>query len=64
MSDSSHYTSSIHYDKRLYRHDIDGSVAHVRMLAKQEIISGEDAQQILSGLEQVRQEIQSGARKT
>ena len=61
MSDSSRYTSSIHYDKRLYRHDIDGSVAHVRMLAKQEIISGEDAQQILSGLGQVRKEIESGS---
>jgi len=61
MSDSSQYTSSIHYDKRLYRHDIDGSVVHVRMLEKQGIISGEDAQQILSGLGQVRKEIESGS---
>ena len=61
MSDSSHYTSSIHFDKRLGRHDIDGSVAHVRMLAKQEIISQEDAQKILPGLGQVREEIESGS---
>ena len=60
MPDLSHYTVSIHYDKRLYAHDIDGSVAHARMLAAQQIISPEDAQMIIEGLEQVRQEIKAG----
>ena len=57
MPDRSNYTVSIHYDRRLYSHDIAGSVAHARMLAKQEIISQEDASRIVEGLEQVRQEI-------
>ena len=59
MPDHSQYTSSIHYDKRLYRHDIDGSLAHVRMLAKQDIISKEDAASIADGLAQVRREIET-----
>ena len=57
MPERSHYTVSIHYDQRLYSHDIAGSVAHVRMLAKQDIISQEDAKLIVEGLERVRQEI-------
>lgn len=57
MPDNSQYTASIHYDRRLYRHDIQGSLVHVRMLAKQEIISREDAELIIDGLDKVRQEI-------
>src|SRR5919106_4600616 len=60
MNDYSNYTVSIHYDQRLYRQDITGSIAHVRMLAKQEIISSKDAQQIMQGLKTVQQEIESG----
>ena len=59
MSDPSHYTSSIHYDKRLYRHDLDGSVAHTRMLAKQDIINQEDAGAIIEGLGRIRLEIEA-----
>ncbi len=59
-SDFSAYTVSIHYDRRLYRQDIAGSVAHARMLARQGIISEEDAAAILDGLGRVRQEIESG----
>ena len=58
MTDYRNYTVSIHYDRRLYRHDIAGSVAHARMLGKQGIISEEDAGLIVQGLEKVRQEIQ------
>jgi argininosuccinate lyase len=54
------YTVSIHYDKRLYRQDIAGSKAHVRMLARQGIISAEDAGQIVKGLEIVQEEMASG----
>ena len=59
MADFNDYTVSIHYDRRLYRQDIAGSIAHARMLARQEIISKEDADLICQGLEQVREEIQA-----
>ncbi len=60
MTDSTGYTVSLHYDQRLYRQDIAGSRAHVRMLARQSIISQPDADLILQGLEKVRGEIESG----
>ena len=56
----SDYTVSIHYDRRLYRQDIAGSMAHVRMLARQGIIEAEEAKLIVSGLEHIRDEIESG----
>ncbi|MSQ06506.1 MAG: argininosuccinate lyase [Dehalococcoidia bacterium] len=59
MTSHRDYTVSIHYDRRLYRQDIAGSTAHARMLARQKIISAQDAEQIVQGLEQVRQEIES-----
>ena len=59
MADFNDYTVSIHYDRRLFRQDIAGSIAHTRMLARQEIISKEDADLICQGLEQVREEIQA-----
>lgn len=56
---SSDYTVSLHYDRRLYRHDIEGSVAHARMLARQEIIGTDDAEAIVDGLSRIREEIES-----
>ncbi len=56
----SEYTQSLSFDRRLYKYDIEGSTAHARMLAKQGIISGEDASQIVKGLEDVRAEIEQG----
>ncbi len=56
----SRYTVSVGYDRRLYRHDINGSVAHARMLAKQGIILQADADAIVNGLEEVRREIEAG----
>ena len=55
----SSYTVSIHYDRRLYRQDIAGSIAHARMLAKQEIIANEEAEAIVVGLEDIRGEIEA-----
>jgi argininosuccinate lyase len=52
------YTASLPFDRRLYRQDIAGSVAHARMLAKQGIITGGESQKIISGLEAIRQEIE------
>ena len=56
----SNYTVSIQYDKRLYKQDIAGSVAHVKMLGRQGIIANTDAQAIISGLEDIQTEIESG----
>ncbi len=55
---TSNYTVSIRYDRRLYRQDIAGSIAHARMLARQGIISGGEAEAIVVGLEEVRREIE------
>lgn len=54
------FTSSIEIDKRLYNDDIDGSIAHVRMLIKKKIISHSDGKAIQRGLERIRKEIASG----
>jgi len=55
------FHSSIGFDRRLYRHDIRGSIAHARMLGKQGIISKEEADQIIAGLEALLEEIEAGA---
>lgn len=54
------FTSSIDIDRRLYAHDITGSCAHCRMLAKCGIITSAEADQLISGLESIQQEIESG----
>ena len=54
------YTASIPFDWRLYPYDIAGSIAHARMLAKQGIISEEEAETITGGLASIRDEIEQG----
>jgi argininosuccinate lyase len=54
------FTASIDIDARLYRHDIRGSIAHAKMLAKQRIISAADGRKIVRGLQAVEREIASG----
>ena len=54
------FTSSLHFDKRLYPYDIEGSIAHCRMLAMQEIISPENAEKIISGLRDILQSMEKG----
>ena len=54
------YTSSLPFDWSLYRHDIRGSVAHTKMLARQGIISQEEAKIIEKGLASIAQEIEQG----
>jgi len=54
------YTASIPFDWRLYPYDIAGSIAHARMLAKQGIISGKEAETIVKGLKSVQREIERG----
>ena len=60
MADFSKYTVSIDYDRRLYKQDIAGSTAHAKMLAKQSIISQDDASQITRGLKVIEDEIRDG----
>ncbi len=54
------YTESISYDRRLYKYDIAGSIAHAKMLAKQGIITAKDAQLICKGLASIQSEIENG----
>ncbi len=54
----SSYTVSLSYDRRLYRQDVAGSIAHARMLEKQGIISPEEAELIVEGLVSIRQDIE------
>jgi len=55
----SDYTISFNYEQRLAEYDIKGSIAHSRMLAKQNIISDSDNEKIINGLNIVLDEIQS-----
>jgi len=55
------FSASIDYDRRLYPQDIAGSIAHARMLGRQGIIDSADAAAIVSGLEEIRAEIERGA---
>ncbi len=54
------FTSSIDIDKRLYSYDIEGSIAHCRMLAKASIISDTDALALIEGLGLIKREIERG----
>ena len=58
---TSTYTVSLSYDRRLYRQDLAGSIAHARMLGKQGIISEEEAELIVTGLTSIRQDIEDGS---
>ena len=55
------FTASIDFDKRLYRQDIRGSIAHARMLGRQGIIPMADVNDIVSGLEDILSRIEAGA---
>lgn len=54
------FNSSIRFDKRMYKQDIKGSIAHAKMLGKQNIIPKEDADKIVKGLEELLVEIEAG----
>ncbi len=54
------FTVSLHYDRRLYGYDIAGSMAHARMLGRQGILTGDEVEAIVKGLEAVRAEIETG----
>jgi len=54
------FTASVQFDQRMYRQDIEGSRAHARMLNKVGVLSDEDLNSLLQGLDQVEQEIAEG----
>lgn len=54
------FTQSIHFDRRLFSYDIEGSLAHARMLGKQGIISADEEKSIRKGLTAVRKEMEAG----
>jgi argininosuccinate lyase len=55
------FTASIDFDKRLYSFDIDGSIAHCRMLAKTGIITEDEAVSLVEGLGKIKRELDRGA---
>ncbi|MCF6324833.1 MAG: argininosuccinate lyase [Gammaproteobacteria bacterium] len=55
------FTSSVGFDKRLYKHDIDGSLAHARMLTHVGVLTADECEAIVTGLEEVRADIEGGA---
>ena len=54
------FNSSIHFDSRMYKQDIIGSIAHAGMLSKQGIISVEEKEQITQGLSEILADLESG----
>ena len=55
------YTTSIAFDRRLYKHDIAGSKAHARMLGRQGIVPESEVEAICKGLDAIEREIEAGA---
>jgi argininosuccinate lyase len=55
------FTASIEFDARLYHHDIQGSIAHARMLAHVGVLSGNECGVIVDGLRRIQAEIEGGS---
>jgi argininosuccinate lyase len=54
------FTASIRFDKRLYRYDIEGSMAHCKMLSHQGLLSSEEEDVLIQGLGEILREIERG----
>jgi argininosuccinate lyase len=54
------FTASVTFDKRLYHHDINGSIAHATMLGKVGILTAQEVTDIINGLEGIREDIVAG----
>ena len=57
------FNASISFDQKFYKQDIFGSMAHVKMLAKQGILTEEEKEQILEGLKGILQDVENGTLK-
>ena len=55
------FTASVNFDQRLYRQDIQGSIAHAKMLTKAAVLTQTECSQIIDGLQEIALEIESGA---
>lgn len=55
------FNASISFDQKFYHQDIEGSIAHVKMLAKQGLLTEEDRDKIVKGLTEIREDLESGA---
>ncbi len=54
------FNASIGFDQKLYAYDIEGSIAHCKMLAKSRIITRAESRKIIGGLERIRKEFERG----
>ena len=54
------FNASLSFDQKFYHQDIEGSIAHVKMLAKQGILTEKERDQILEGLEGILEDVKSG----
>ncbi len=54
------YTASVHFDRRLAQHDIQGSIAHAKMLHKAGLLSGRERDRLVRGLKEINREIEEG----
>ncbi|MCL5042687.1 MAG: argininosuccinate lyase [Gammaproteobacteria bacterium] len=54
------FTASVDFDKRLYKHDIQGSIAHASMLAKVGVLTADERDTIIEGLRAIQTEIEAG----
>ncbi|MGD2119173.1 MAG: argininosuccinate lyase [Chromatiales bacterium] len=54
------FTASVEFDQRLAEYDIDGSIAHASMLASRDILSNDERDLIIAGLERIREQIRAG----
>ncbi len=54
------FNSSIHFDSRMYKQDITGSIVHAKMLSRQGIISNSESEEIIDGLSAILEDIESG----
>ncbi|MFB0963488.1 MAG: argininosuccinate lyase [Pseudomonas sp.] len=54
------FTASVDFDQRLYRHDIMGSIAHATMLAKVGVLTDDERDTVIAGLQAIEKEIEAG----
>ena len=54
------FTASVNFDQRLYRQDIQGSIAHAKMLCEADVLTANERDQIITGLQEIEAQIESG----
>jgi len=54
------FTASVNFDQRFYRQDIQGSIAHAKMLCEEDVLTADERDQIINGLQEIEAQIESG----